>query len=178
MKTDEKVRIFADIYQKTHDPIEAARAICRSDAQQRWLRMQANKYMQHPEVLKILQQEEVSKTDFSRENLRQRILQDLNREGITQAEKRQLYSLYERVTKSDEDKTSAAERQKMLEQLEVGDALERFIDGDDRAFKKYFQIDGKQLRLKKKELSLEERKQAMLCLLTVLRKQSSFGEYI
>lgn len=178
MRAEDKVRVFADVYQATHDPIEAARAICRSDSQMRWLRMQANKYMQHPEVLKILQQEELSKNEFSRENLRQRILNDLNREGITQAEKRQLYSLYERVTKSDEDKTSAAERQKMLEQLEVGDALEKFIGGNDKDFNKFFEINGKQLRLKKKELSLEEKKKALLCLLTVLRKQSAFGEYI
>ena len=116
--------------------------------------------------------------DFSRDDLKKRVLKDLNNHDLTQQQKKDLYNLYEKTTRFEIEQSKQDEEGKILEQMELSDALQKVIEGDSEPINKFFDIkvkDGKvSFELKKNSF----RDLAYLSLLGKLREQNILDEFL
>jgi hypothetical protein len=89
-----------------------------------------------------------------------------------------MLSLYEKVTKNEEDSEQELKEARHIAQLELGDIFERFINGDMDALDSIFDISldkqGKVRFKVKKKLTPTEKCEAFLILLTQMKKQRVF----
>lgn len=117
------------------------------------------------------------KAEFSREDLKRRILEDLNSPDLTASQKKDLYNLYEKTTRFEIEQSKEDEEARLLTSLELSDALEKVVDGNSEPLNKFFDIQVKDngkvvFKLKKNS----NRDEAYLSLLGTLRKQNILGE--
>lgn len=173
----EKEKLFAKRLFETGDKHEAIKAV--SEATNRTsLNQVINKFMKSENVKAELERLRANEHEFSRDDLKRRILDDLKNPKLTATQKKDLYNLYEKTTRFEIERDAEMEEKALLAQLEIGDAIEQAIDGDTLKFDQFFDITvsatGKPtFRLKKNDL--ENKKLAYLCLLTLLKKQNVFA---
>lgn len=117
--------------------------------------------------------------EFSREDLKRRILEDLNSPDLTATQKRDLYNLYEKTTRFEIEQSQQDEEVRLLDSLELGDALEKVIEGKSEPLNKFFDIkvrkDGKVIFKLKKNSNPDL---AYLSLLGTLKKQNILKEFM
>lgn len=117
--------------------------------------------------------------DFSREDLKRRILEDLNREDLTQQQKKDLYNLYEKTTRFEIEQAKEDEEARLLEQMELGDAIEEVVKGNSEPLNKFFDIRvdkrGRVFFKLKKNLNPDL---AYLSLLGTLKKRRLLEEFL
>ncbi|MGQ9610928.1 MAG: hypothetical protein ACUVWN_16650 [bacterium] len=172
---ENKEDIFARVYVETGDRIEAAKAISSTDNKDS-LTTIAHRYLKKQSVQLKIEQYKAKQNEFSRENLKQRLLKELSNPSLTLSQKKDLYNLYEKTTRFEVEKEKSLKEERLLAQLELGDAFEEFLKGNAEPFNKYFQVENGKLVLKKK-LDFEEAKKAYLSLLQELNKQNVFGNF-
>lgn len=116
---------------------------------------------------------------FSRDDLKRRILEDLNQPDLTPNQKKDLYNLYEKTTRFEIEQAKQDEEARLVEQMELGDALESVIKGDSEPLNKFFDIkvakDGK-VTFKLKKKSTQDL--AYLSLLGKLERQNILDEFL
>jgi len=173
----EKEKLFAKRLYETGDKREAARAITESQNPAAF-RTVTNKYMKSQGVQDELKRLETKENEFTRDDLKRRILESLSDTEITATQKKDLYNLYEKTTRFEIERDAEAEEKAILAQLEIGDAIEKALEGDTLKFDQFFDIQtnvqGKPtIRLKKNDL--ESKKLAYLTLLTLMKKQNVFA---